>query len=454
MKCFDPLAPLPVSMANRREALQIGGLAALLGLGGMDLRLDAAATGRGGSFGQAKSVIILSLYGGPPHQDTFDMKPDAPQEIRGEFEPIDTSVPGIRICEHLPLLSRLAHRYALVRSITHQDGGHYEALYTCLTGWPCPRRSPSGTPEPTDYPHLGAMMDFVRPAPTATPPFALLGGIHINGIGQDGGFLGSGFNPLLVSQSADDPDFQPPEGLSISSEADDALRFSGRQSLLKSFEKAGSKLKRSRSVQGYETMRHRAMELIADASVPKAFDINSEKDAVRDRYGWFPVGQNLLLARRLAEVGVPVIHVSYDPAAGWDSHSNNFSGLKSRQLPSLDQGLSALIEDLQERGMLDQTLVVAWGEFGRTPKINAKAGRDHWPHCYSALLAGGGVRGGVVHGESDRTASYPSKDPVGPWDIVGTILHCVGIDPSLRIMHPFQGRRIDVCQGREIQEIV
>ncbi len=440
--------------ATRRAALQIGGLSTLFGFGGATLNLGAAEATRARSFGQAKSVIILSLYGGPPHQDTFDMKPDAPQEIRGEFEPIDTTVPGTRICEHLPLLAQLAHRYALVRSISHKDGGHYEALYTCLTGWPCPRRSVDGSPEPTDDPHLGSMMDHVRPTESLVPPFALLGGKHINGIGQDGGLLGSGYNPLLVDKNADAPDFEPPEGLSIESRSDGKIRLTGRRNLLQKLEHAARAFERDASVQGYTAMRHRAIEMLSDSAVPKAFDINSEPAAVRDRYGWFPVGQNLLLARRLAEVGVPVIHVSYDTSAGWDSHSNNFSGLKSRQIPSLDQGLSALLEDLQQRGMLDQTLVVAWGEFGRTPKINAKAGRDHWPYCYSALLAGGGIRSGVTHGSSDKTASYPATDPVGPWDVMGTVLHCTGIDPGTEYMHPFQVRPFPICRGREIKAIL
>lgn len=439
---------------TRRAAMQIGGLCSLLGLGGASLNLKAAETKRAGTFGKAKSVIILSLYGGPPHQDTFDMKPNSPQEIRGEFEPIDTTVPGVQICEHLPLLAQLAHEYALVRSITHKDAGHYEALYACLTGWPCPRRSADGSPEPTDNPHIGAMMDHVRPTKALVPPFALLGGKHINGIGQDGGMLGSGYNPLLVEKSPDEPDFQPPEGLSIESGTDGRIRISGRQNLLKRLESDARAFERDPSVQGYTAMRHRALELLSDSAVPKAFDIDSEPEAVRDRYGWFPVGQNMLLARRLAEVGVPVIHVSYDENAGWDSHSNNFSGLKCRQIPSLDQALSALLEDLQQRGMLDETLVVAWGEFGRTPKINAKAGRDHWPYCYSALLAGGGVRGGVVHGSSDKTASYPVNDPVGPWDVVGTALHCVGIDPRTEFMHPFQARPMPICQGSEITGIL
>jgi hypothetical protein len=439
----------PAGHATRRELLHAGGLGTLSFSCGWPSGLQAGEAGPN-RFGQARSVIILSLYGGPPQQDTFDPKPEAPDTIRGEFDPIDTSVPGTRICEHLPRLAQLAHQYAIVRSVAHPDARHYEALYTCLTGWPFPRqRSADGSTDPSDAPHLAAVMGLVKPPTLPVPPFVVVGGNHINGIGQNGGFLGSGHNPLIIEKSANAPDFRVPPGMTLTKERS-VDRVSGRSQLLHQIENLTRKLEGDAAAAGFSALQNRALKMLTRSPVPAAFDMESEPVEVRDRYGRFPVGQNLLLARRLAEAGVPVIHVSYDPAAGWDSHSNNFSGLKSRQLPSLDQSVSALLEDLQQRGSLDQTMVIVWGEFGRTPIINKKAGRDHWPYCYSALLAGGGVQGGVVYGASDKHAAYPASNPVGPWDVGATMLHCAGIDPRSEVLHPQQNRNLPISRGKPI----
>jgi len=431
----------------RREVLRIGGVGALSLWGGAQFEAQVAASVAGPSlraWGRARSVIFFSLWGGPAHQDTFDLKPDAPAEFRGEFQPIETSVSGTRICEYLPKLARLAHRYALVRSITHEDTAHESALYTELTGWPHPQPNTNPGPAPSDYPPYGTVMGVLRPPTGPVPPYVVVGNIQATRVGQTGGFLGQSRGPFVIEKGAHEADFSVPD-LVLGAELP-AMRLDRRRRLLDQVD-AASLSGPSGSDSG--SIQRRAFELLSSSRLRSGFAIDQESQATRERYGLHDVGQNLLLARRLVEVGVPAIQVSWNHRGPWDTHGDNFNSLKGSLLPRLDQSLSTLLTDLHDRGLLDQTLVLVTGEFGRTPKINELAGRDHWPNCYSALLAGGGIQGGRVYGESDATAAYPVSDAVGPWDIGATVLHCAGIDPASEILDT-QERPVRICRGDAI----
>lgn len=433
----------------RRELLRLGGLGALSLWGG--LHFDERAASAAPSQPRARSVIFLSLWGGPAHQDTFDLKPDAPAEVRGEFQPIETDVPGIRICEYLPRLARLGSRYTLVRSVTHEDTAHESALYTRLTGWPHPQPNTNPVPSPEDHPPYGVVMGVLRPPAAAVPPYVIVGDTQATGVGQTGGLLGQGRAPFVIARSAHLPDFSVPD-LSASPDVP-SLRLSRRRRLLEEVDAEAARLESQSEVTAASSMQRRALELLSRAETRLAFAVDRETAAVRDAYGRHDVGQNLLLARRLVEAGVPAIQVSWNHRGPWDTHGDNFNSLKGSLLPRLDQGLSALLSDLERRGMLEETLVMVCGEFGRTPKINELAGRDHWPQCYSALLAGGGIAGGRVFGASDAQAAFPTADAVGPWDLGATVLHCAGIDPGAEFRDQ-QDRPIRVCQGEVIRGIL
>jgi hypothetical protein len=392
-------------------------------------------------------VILFSLWGGPAHQDTFDLKPDAPAEVRGEFQPIETSVSGIRICEYLPRLARLAHRYALVRSVSHEDTAHESALYTELTGWPHPLPNTNPGPAPTDYPPYGTLVGMLRPPSRPLPPFVVVGNIQATRVGQTGGILGQGRAPFVIEKGAHEADFAVPDLAAAAGV--NGRRLDRRRRLLAQVEpEAGSG-----PGGALRSIQDRTLAMLANTQLRSGFAIEGEPVQVRERYGLHDVGQNLLLARRLVEAGVPAIQVSWNHRGPWDTHGDNFNTLKGSLLPRLDQGLSALLSDLHDRGLLEQTLVLVCGEFGRTPKINELAGRDHWPNCYSALLAGGGIRGGQVYGASDATAAFPAEDAVGPWDLGATMLHCAGIDPATEIRDP-QDRPFRICRGEPIAELL
>jgi hypothetical protein len=437
---------------SRREALRWSGMGTLSVWGGLQPGPAVASSPAAGrSFGRARSVIVFSLWGGPAHQDTFDLKPDAPAEFRGEFQPIETNVSGIRICEYLPRLARLAHHYALVRSVTHEDTSHESALYTELTGWPHPQPNTNPGPTPFDYPPYGTVMGVLRPPQAAVPSYVIVGNVQATGVGQTGGFLGQGRAPFVIEKSANERDFRVRD-LSPSREVTDR-RIRRRRRLLDQLDGRIVGTELPETAQGMEAMQRQAFELLAHSHLGSAFSLESETRSTRDRYGRHDVGQNLLLARRLVEAGVPAIQVSWNHRGPWDTHGDNFNSLKGSLLPRLDQGLSALLDDLHRRGLLEQTLVLVCGEFGRTPRINELAGRDHWPNCYSVLLAGGGIRGGQVYGASDAVAAYPSADPVGPWDLGATVLHCAGIGPASEIRDP-QNRPLRICRGNVIDGLL
>ncbi|HEU4751839.1 MAG TPA: DUF1501 domain-containing protein, partial [Armatimonadota bacterium] len=352
--------------------------------------------------GRAKSCILFFQEGGLAHQDSWDPKPDAPAEVRGPFRSIPTSVPGTHICEHLPELAKLAHRYALVRSVTHDIFDHNLGAYYCLTG-----RTPKANgglilgDRRTNFPAYGAVMSRVHPSPPQVPSF-----VHIPALlenngeylpGQKAGFLGGRHDPLVIGNPVQKEFFV--QGLNTPAPvAGD--RLSRRHSLLARVQEELEQLSDSPLGADTDAYYERAFRLLTSSATRRACDVSAEPRALREKYGMHPMGQSFLLARRLVEAGVRLVTVSWGPKSGsdsnqcWDTHRRNHYFLKESLLPPTDRGLAALIADLHDRGLLEETLVVAMGEFGRTPQINKQAGRDHWPSCYSIMLAGGGIRGG------------------------------------------------------------
>jgi hypothetical protein len=389
----------------------------------------------------------------------WDLKPDAPAEVRGPFRPIATSLPGLSICEHLPRLAQQAGRYSLVRSVTHPNHNHTHMIYYTLTGRhmtsPNPNDNVPNPPARGDHPHLGSVIGRFKPGEAGLPGYVALPELSIRMQpvtlqGGHAGFLGPRYDPLAINE---DP--RNPESLRavVLPREVDASRFERRETLLATIDGRG---RGAPPVQGYETVREAAVRMIGHSRASTLFFLDREPDSVRDRYGRHRFGQSLLLARRLAEAGVPLIAIHFNymtKCDGWDTHGKNFEALKDELLPLLDEGLAALLEDLDGRGRLDETLVVCMGEFGRTPRINAQAGRDHWGHCAAVLLAGGGVQPGRVLGASDRLAAYPSDFPVDPADVQATIYHCLGLDPALT-MKDLTGRPLPITQGFPIAPLL
>ncbi|MGL4550268.1 MAG: DUF1501 domain-containing protein [Gemmataceae bacterium] len=411
------------TLPTRRRLLQAGAISALgLSLPRL-LRADEAARPR-----TADACILLFLNGGPSHLDMWDLKPDAPAEIRGEFKPIASSAPGVHLGEHLPRLAKLMHHGTLIRSAHHGvNNSHAAAVYAALTGHD--RGEAGGGTKPTDNPAIGSVVGKVYPPAAPVLPYVSMPFVTKEGAGGPpqpgffGGFLGRTHDPLFVLRDPNAPDFRieeltPPEDVARD-------RLVGRQSLLRGLGRAG----------GLDAYQHRAFDVLSSPATQRAFRIDQEPRRVRDAYGRNIYGQSVLLARRLIEAGTRVACVSWAPDANatWDTHGGNFKRLKDDLLPQLDAALSALLDDLIARSMLKRTLVVVMGEFGRTPKVNAGAGRDHWNFCYGLMLAGGGVKGGHVFGASDKIGGHPSLNPVTPADIVATIYHCLGVPKDLEL---------------------
>jgi hypothetical protein len=448
---------------TRREVLRVGGLG-FSGLWWSDL-LRARARGAAPisrpemytatTFGRAKACLLIFNYGGPSHLDLWDLKPDAPAEIRGEFQTIATDVPGISISEHLPRLAAIASRYTIIRSVNHIDNDHAVGTYLALTGYPHPRSRPLGTEpaaSPLDMPSLGSVVSKVRPPTTPVFPYVTLGilrhfGNH-DSMGQNGGCLGKLYDPFSVpTEASHTSDVQSLLG----SVARD--RLVQRKQLLHEIDLASKGLEPSAATRHRDGFTQRAYELMASPTIREAFDLTREPIKIRDAYGPSDLGQNCLLARRLVEAGVPLITVYSVPNRDWDTHATNFPTLKSTLLPVTDQSLSALLDDLDRRGLLDETLVVWMGDMGRTPRINGNAGRDHWSFCYSIVMAGAGVRGGQVHGSSDRSAAYPASAPVSPQDILATIYHALGIDHRAYVSDQ-QGRPFAIGTGEPVLSLM
>jgi hypothetical protein len=477
------LFPTRPSMADRhlsrRSVLQLG--AGGLGLNLAGLR-HAWASGKptlGSDLPAIKACIIVFYYGGPSHLDTYDLKPKAPAEVRGEFQPISTTVPGLTISEHLPKMSRVMHKVALIRSMNHQNRLHDSASTEALTG----RQSPVGDREefaqlPQFFPCYGSTLTHLRRQGRVDVPHAALPFVFHNVVDvpcQGGGFLGTTYDPLQINV---DPEAQVYRAGALTLPAgQSAGLLSDRRRLLESLQLKSIQDVQTAMGRRWQQFSDKAFQLLGSEQIRQALDLSLETRTTRDRYGFGvqPVsvgegggggngsemgfakqmrGQNLLLARRLVEAGVPFVNVFDFRQQGqnWDAHFKNFNQHKTHLLPLADQSLSALIDDLDERGLLDSTLVVAMGEFGRTPKINNDGGRDHWPDCYTVLLAGGGVRGGAVWGSSDRTGAFPATDPVTPGDLAATIFWRFGIDPTSEI-HDITGRPWRIAEGQPVRSL-
>ena len=448
---------------NRRHVLQAGGLG-LLGLGLPQLLAGRAAASpaamQAAGFGGAKRCIFLFMWGGPSQLDTFDMKPDAPSEVRGLFKPVATRVPGVRICEHFTRLARRMDQVGIVRTLSHTDPAHLSSGHATLTGHLAPKiNSDADPPSDRDTPHMGSMLARLRPTGGTLPPFVTVpwkayhpsapGG---QAPGQHGGWLGHAYDPLLVTGDPNKPEWSVQE-LSLA-DGISYERIRSRQSLLSEIDRQRAAID-AQVASGFKT---RAFNLLSSSEARSAFDLSAEPESVRDRYGRNIHGQCVLLARRLIEHGVPLVNVNWhnDGQNFWDTHGRNFSRLKRDLIPPSDQALSALLEDLDQRGLLEDTIVAWVGEFGRKPQIDNgnsnDGGRAHWPFCYSGLLAGGGIRGGAVYGRSDKHAAYPAESPVSPQDYAATIYHALGVDGNSTVEDRF-GRPVRICEGRPIVEL-
>ena len=422
---------------NRQEFLQIG-FSSLIGLGlsgALGARHShAASTPK--AKAKAKSVILVFCTGAPAHQDLWDLKPEAPAESRGEFKPIDTSAPGVRIGEHLPKLAKVADKFAIVRSMTHRLPSHEHGTHYILTGI---NQNPPGATHMAsrnDWPCYASGVQCARARKDGLPSGVMLPTYLHNGYGfcgQNGGFLGSKYDPWHLTRDPNAPDFKLDElnllpGLTVD-------RLAARKGLLESIDRQRRDLEDAASVRSMTRQMQEAFDmLIRGGKFRDAFDLGLEQPAMRDRYGRHAFGQSLLLARRLVEAGIPVVQANMGTMNRWDTHNFNFRTLKDTLLPPFDQGLSALLSDLDERGLLDETLVVVTGEFGRTPLINDKAGRDHWSSVFSAVFAGGGVRGGQAIGTSDSQAAYPVTRGWYPADLGATIYSALGISSETQIV--------------------
>jgi hypothetical protein len=440
---------------SRREFLQIGGLGAA-GLALPDLfraRAKGAASAAGGA-GRARACILLFMGGGPPQMDTFDLKPDAPAGVRGEFPPTATSVPGTQISSLLPALAQQAHRYAIIRSVSDEyaGGAHGQSVYLALTGHKNPRVNGDDIrPAADDYPCLGSAAARLLGAGQALPGHVWLLDMHRRTFaGEGGGFLGPTCDPFRILQDPNRPDFRvqsltPPREVPLD-------RFAGRRGLFEQLQRRGDGVLGRRSMDAHY---ERAFNMILAPGTRTAFELNAEPDRVRERYGRHKFGQGVLLARRLVEHGVPLVTVYWngeEVPGGWDLHYKNRERLPPLAGP-LDRAFSALLDDLSDRGLLDETLVVCMGEFGRAPLIEREGGRGHWGRCYSIVLAGAGVKAGMVHGRSDRRAAYPIDGAVSPQDVVTTIYHCLGIAADTELTDAF-GRPLRLCQGKVIQSVL
>jgi hypothetical protein len=419
--------------------VQVGGLG-LMGVPLARLLESQVCAELAGLTPKADACILLFLNGGPSHLDMWDLKPEAPDGIRGEFKPISTSLPGYQMSEHLPRLAQHAHRSTVVRSMHHGvNNAHAAAVYAALTGHD--RGEIGGGTRPTDYPSPGSVMSMLRPPERPVPPQVTLPYITKEGAkgppqpGFFGGFLGSAWDPLFVLNDPNAPNFAIPE-LTLQTDIS-AQRLEVRRALFADLDRRVAESSAAGAMGGFQ---ERAFNLLTSVETQEAFQIANEPDKVREAYGRNIYGQSVLLARRLVEAGTRVVCVSWAPDANatWDTHGSNFKTLKSTLLPQFDAACSSLLDDLEERGLLDRTIVAVMGDFGRSPKINENnAGRDHWNWCYSLMLAGGGFGKGVIYGSSDTIGGFPAANALEPGDIVSTIYHQLGIRHNSHIHDAF-----------------
>jgi hypothetical protein len=464
MKPIEPATPIHVRRGmSRRESVQVG-CSGLLGLGLPSLfaaRSQAASRTGGVPDKKPRSVILIFLTGAPSHQDMFDLKPDAPAEVRGEFKPIACRTPGLLIGEHLPRLAACSDKYAIVRSMTHGLPSHEHATHMVLTGIDKMPVGSSHMASRNDWPCFASGLDFVRPRRDGIPNGVMLPTYLNNGYGfsgHDGGVLGAKYDPWHVKQDPNAAGFRVdnlslPVGLSVGD-------LDNRTRLLADLDRQKAALESARPESEFRGFQERAISTLSASRLSQAFDLNRESPRLRDDYGRHSFGQSLLLARRLIEAGVPIVQANMGTMNNWDTHNSNFKQLKDRLLPPLDRAVPALLGDLGDRGMLDETLVVMVGEFGRTPKLGGNVGtesyvpdgRDHWAGVFFALFAGAGVRGGQVIGNSDKIAAYPASTGYYPSDLGATVYAALGIDPGSEVTDR-QGRPMRLNTGEVIRPL-
>ncbi len=448
--------------SSRREWLRVGSLGVCgVTLPGLLASQQARAAGSGG---RAKSCIVILLLGGPPQQETWDPKPDSPGEYRGEGETIATKIPGYRIGESMPRIAEIVDKLTILRACRTQDNAHSTSGYAMTTGVAhIPMQLEGASPgAPNNWPNLGGIIRYLKPAVGAIPSAITLPEIAANDgnktwPGQDAGFLGRGCDPWLLNGDPNAASFEVPD-LAIPTEVG-APRFDSRTQLLSQLDRRVAHLERGGSLDRFNVWQQQALDMVRSPQSRRAFDLNDESNATRDRYGRTRFGQSVLLARRLVEAGVSLVQVNWPRLDGapnngtWDTHTKNGESVIKHLMPPTDVAFSALIEDLEQRGLLDETLVVLMGEFGRSPKINGAGGRDHWGNVFSIAMAGGGVKRGVIYGESDRLAAEPVSGLVRPADFTATLFHCLGYTPETTL-RDLTGREQPISRGRVVREIL
>lgn len=444
-------------LLTRREWLRAGAI----GLGGLALpQLRTQQARAGASRAKAKSVIIFGLMGGPAQHDTWDPKPDAPPEVRGPFGTVASRTVGLRVGELMPETAKLTDKIAVLRAVVTNDNAHSSSGYQMLTGVPhAPLNQESATPKaPNNAPSLGAMVRYLRPAagqlPSAvTLPEHIWNDGNFPWPGQDAGVLGRRHDPWLIHCDPDDAKFKigalaPPDEVP-------AARLSARRGLLAGLDRTSA----AGAHEVYDASARKAFELVSSGAARAAFDLHREPDKLRERYGQSRFAQSCLLARRLVEAGVSLVQVNWtripklENQGGWDTHAKHNESAKGFLMPMMDRAFSALVTDLDARGLLDETLVVWFGEFGRTPRFNGNGGRDHWGHAFSLALAGGGVRGGTVYGATDKHAAYPTDGRVEPRDLIATVLHLLGFEPDAELRDA-ENRPFPASRGSVIRAIL
>ncbi len=457
---------------TRREMMRIGGLS----LGGLSLgsllQNQASAADQSAKhahlpgFGKAKSVILFGLTGGIPQHETWDPKPEAPEEIRGEFGVTATKTPGLHVGELMPKVAQLTDKIAVLRAMSTGDNSHSSSGYQMLTGIPHQPLSRESGPvgPPNDFPSIGAMVRALKndagQLPSAiTIPEHIWNDGNKPWPGQDAGQLGKQYDPWLIKCYPQEDRFDVP-GMTLPNDVSQA-RLDGRHSLLQRVSEQAAQLSQSQAIQQYDTYTQQAFDLLGGSKAQNAFNLTRESKKTRERYGDTRFAQSCLLSRRLVEAGVSLVQINwtrikkdnYENQGGWDTHKKHSFSLKQHLLPSMDQTFSALVEDLDQRGLLDETLVVMFTEFGHTPKFNKNAGRDHWGSAFSIALAGGGVRGGTVLGKTDKQAAFPVDGMVRPRDFIATVFHLLGYAPHTEILDPFN-RPLPISRGRVLHEIL
>jgi uncharacterized protein (DUF1501 family) len=445
------MPPLPIT---RRSLLSSGAAAAMTSFAAPWLRGEPTA-----KSSRAKAVILIFNCGAPSHLDLWDMKPDAGDNVRGIFQPIATQTPGILISELMPSLVRHTDKLAILRTLHHNHGGHNSGMYWSIVGKPYQRDDTLINPSRTDFPSFGTLVGWLAHRDGysgALPPYVITPKPHCDSFvyitpGQFGACLGPRYDPLVLDADPNAADFKV-RNIGFANGMD-AQRLRTRQALLGQFDHVHTAITHSQ-VGEIDVNITKALSLASSQNAAAAFDLSKEPDSVREKYGRHSWGQSHLLARRLVEAGVRFVTTVNGPSITWDTHKDNFNQMKNRLVPPMERAYAALLDDLSERGLLDSTLVVWMGDFGRTPVINKDAGRDHWPQCYTMVLAGGGIRGGQYVGTSDKTGARPAEHPLIPADVHATVFTALGYDPHGITYETTDGRPMVLSEGEPIRELL